>query len=106
LLAFVVLGLVSSVSSQEIGRESEMTYYPILCQVGHETLTQWISQSVNQSHLDVVKGLIPFMDLAYILPIRGSGMTRCTDCIRFVFHDSSKKQRRSKHGRRRQDEEI
>jgi len=40
LLAFVVLGLVSSVSSQEIGRESEMTYYPILCQVGHETLTQ------------------------------------------------------------------
>jgi len=34
-----VLGLVSSVLSQEIGWEERLQNYLFLCQVGHETLT-------------------------------------------------------------------
>jgi len=40
-VCFVMLGLVTSVVCQEIGREES-----ILCQMGHKTLTQSISQLV------------------------------------------------------------
>jgi len=54
MFAFVVLGLVFfSVLLQEIGLEERLRNDPILCQVGHKTLTQK-SNAHQSKHCSII----------------------------------------------------
>jgi len=50
LFAFVMLGLVSSVLCQEIGLGRTSPKWPILCRVGHKTLT-WSLSDANERYI-------------------------------------------------------